>query len=138
MGELPHGYPFRFVDIVLREKDPAFTSGTVSVRVSANARAAMGDSWASPLLLAEALAQSALLLEGGDSEIGRSGFLAGIDDFSAVRSPRAGESLRVEVRLAGRFGAIVRFEGEVFSEGERIARGAIIVRRGERSAGSSV
>jgi 3-hydroxymyristoyl/3-hydroxydecanoyl-(acyl carrier protein) dehydratase len=132
LGELPHGYPFRFTDVVLREKDPEFTSGTVLARVSANARAAMGEAWGTPLLLAEALAQSALLLEGGDSEIGRSGFLAGIEDFSALRPPRAGESLRVEMRLAGRFGAVVRFEGEVFSESEKIARGAIIVRRGER------
>ena len=34
-----------------------------------------------PLLLAEAIAQSALLLEGGDPEAGRTGFLAGLDGF---------------------------------------------------------
>ena len=131
MTTLPHGYPFRFVDVVLREKDEEFTSGTVSAQVSANGRAAMGDSWRSPLLLAEAMAQSALLLEGGDVDIGRRGFLAGIENFEAQRPPRAGETLRVDVRLAGRFGAMVKFESEVHSGEVRIARGAIIVRRGE-------
>jgi len=93
----------------------------------------MGEGWASPLLLVEALAQSALLLEGGDADIGRRGFLAGIEGFEAERAPRAGETLRIEVRLAGRFGAIVRFEGEVYGDRARLARGAIIVRRGEGS-----
>lgn len=132
-ARLPHGYPFRFVDVVLRERDAAFTSGTVSARVTSNGRAAMGEGWASPLLLVEALAQSALLLEGGDADIGRRGFLAGIEGFEAERAPRAGETLRIEVRLAGRFGAIVRFEGEVYGDRARLARGAIIVRRGEGS-----
>lgn len=135
MSRLPHGYPFRFVDVVLREKDPASRSGTVTARVSANGRGAMGESWATPLLLAEALAQSALLLEGGDAEIGRRGFLAGIEGFEAKRAPRAGETLRVEVRLAGRFGAIARFEGEIHADEAPIARGAIIVRRGEGPPG---
>lgn len=131
MTTLPHGYPFRFVDVVLREKDAEFTAGTTAALVSANGRAAMGEQWGSPLLLAEAMAQSALLLEGGDADIGRRGFLAGIEGFEVQRAPRAGETLRVDVRLAARFGAMVRFEGEVRSGEALIARGAIIVRRGE-------
>ena len=91
----------------------------------------MGEAWRSPLLLAEAMAQSALLLEGGDVDIGRRGFLAGIENFEAQRPPRAGETLRVDVRLAARFGAMVRFESEVHAGEVRIARGSIIVRRGE-------
>jgi 3-hydroxymyristoyl/3-hydroxydecanoyl-(acyl carrier protein) dehydratase len=128
---LPHGYPFRFVDAVVREKDAEFTLGEANARISANGRAAMGEAWRSPLLLAEAMAQSALLLEGGGADIGRRGFLAGIEGFEAQRAPRAGETLRVGVRLAARFGAMVRFEGEVHSGDALIARGAIIVRRGE-------
>jgi 3-hydroxymyristoyl/3-hydroxydecanoyl-(acyl carrier protein) dehydratase len=130
-GDLPHAYPFRLVDAILNEKNADFTSGSVRVRVSANSRSAMGEVWQSPLLLAEAMAQSALLLEGGDPEIGRRGFLAGIDGFEATRPPRAGETLTVEVRLTAKFGAIVRFEGEVTADGERIARGGILVRRGD-------
>ena len=65
---LPQGYPFRFVDTVSEPADAAFSGGEVRVRVSANGRGAMGEMWRSPLLLAEAIAQAALLLEGGDPE----------------------------------------------------------------------
>lgn len=128
---LPHVYPFRFVDTVLRERNADFSEGTLRVRISANGRAAMGEAWTSPLLLAEVIAQAALLLEGGDPEIGRRGFLAGIEGFEAKRAPRAGETLEVDVRLAARFGAIVKFEGEVRSSEGLIARGGILVRKGE-------
>jgi 3-hydroxymyristoyl/3-hydroxydecanoyl-(acyl carrier protein) dehydratase len=126
---LPHTYPFRFVDIVSEAAPADFSGGRVRVRVSANARAAMGEAWQSPLLLAEAVAQSALLLEGGDAESARRGFLAGLEAFEFARSPRAGETLEVRVRLAARFGAVARFEGEVLAEGDAIAKGAVLVRK---------
>ncbi len=131
---LPHVYPFRFVDRVIEERDAAFARGRVGLTVSAGQRAAAGVEWGTPLLLAEAIAQSALLLEGGDPEIGRSGFLAGLDNFSASRAPRAGEKLAVDIRLTARFGPLVKFEGVVSSEGEEIARGEILVRQGKERA----
>jgi 3-hydroxymyristoyl/3-hydroxydecanoyl-(acyl carrier protein) dehydratase len=127
---LPHSYPFRFVDTIVSAAGPDFDRGEVSARVTAGARAAMGVAWASPALLAEAIAQAALLLTGGDPEAGRRGFLAGIEDFEILRLPQAGESLTVRVRLAARFGAVVKFEGEVRAGTERIAGGAILVREG--------
>ena len=127
----PHAYPFRFVDRISEARDARFSMGRVRVRVTANARGAMGATWGSPLLLAEAIAQAALLLEGGDAELGRRGFLAGIQEMSFERAPRAGETLEVEVRLSDRFGAIVRFEGRVFSGEEVLARGRVLVRKGE-------
>jgi 3-hydroxyacyl-[acyl-carrier-protein] dehydratase len=130
-ASLPHGYPFRFVDTVVREKNADFSEGTVRLRVAANARGAMGESWRSPLLLAEAIAQAALLLEGGDADLGRGGFLAGLDGLEMARAPFAGETLSVDVRLAARFGAIVKFEGLVRSGDETLARGAVLVRRGD-------
>lgn len=132
-AELPHAYPFRFVETVREPRNEDFSRGAVRVAVSANARAAAGEAWSSPLLLAEAIAQSALLLEGGDPEVGRTGFLAGIDGFQASRAPRAGETLEVRVRLAARFGAIVKFDGEVFCGAESLARGSVLVRRGTPS-----
>lgn len=131
-SDLPHAYPFRFVDTVLRPTGADFTDGRVSTRISAGARAAMSGKWSSPALLAEAVAQAALLLEGGEPEIGRRGFLAGIEDFEIRRIPEAGESLTIDVRLSARFGAVVKFEGEVCSGSETVARGAILVRRGSR------
>jgi 3-hydroxymyristoyl/3-hydroxydecanoyl-(acyl carrier protein) dehydratase len=128
--ELPHAYPFRFVDTVLEPRDENFSRGTVRVAVSANGRAAAGEAWQSTLLLAEAIAQAALLLEGGDPEVGRTGFLAGIDGFQAERAPRAGETLEVRVRLSARFGAIVKFDGEVLCGSETLARGSVLVKKG--------
>ena len=128
---LPHAYPFRFVDAVATERNADFSQGSVTIRVSAGARAAMGERWMSPLLLAEAIAQAALLLEGGDADLGRRGFLAGIEGLELFRSPVAGETLSVDVRLTARFGAMVRFDGEVRSAGETVARGAVLVRKGE-------
>ena len=128
---LPHSYPFRFVDTVSQEANADFSQGRVRVRVTANARAAMGESWNSPLLLAEVVAQAALLLQGGDPELARRGFLAGINDFEMERAPRAGETLEVDVKLVARFGAVLRFDGVVRSEGETVARGSVLVRQGE-------
>lgn len=130
VSDLPHVYPFRFVDTVLRPPGPDFSGGSVCVRISVGARAAMGGAWASPALLAEAIAQAALMLEGGDPEAGRRGFLAGIEGFEIRRTPEAGETLTVDVKLSARYGAIVKFEGEVRSGSDSIARGAILVRRG--------
>jgi 3-hydroxymyristoyl/3-hydroxydecanoyl-(acyl carrier protein) dehydratase len=134
---LAHGYPFRFVDVVLEERNADFSRGRVRVCVTSNARAVMGEQWASPLLLAEAIAQAALLLEGGDPEAGRRGFLAGIEGFEARRAPRAGETLSVDVSLSARFGPLVRFDGRVTSAGEEIAHGGILVRKGEGTPGSA-
>jgi 3-hydroxymyristoyl/3-hydroxydecanoyl-(acyl carrier protein) dehydratase len=128
--KLPHSYPFRFVETVLEPRNSEFSRGAVRVAVSANARSAAGEQWQSPFLLVEAIAQSALLLEGGDPEVGRTGFLAGIEAFEASRAPRAGETLDVRVRLAARFGAIVKFDGEVFCGSEPVAKGSVLVRRG--------
>ncbi len=133
---LPHAYPFRFVDTVTEARDAAFTTGRARARVSANGRAAMGESWGSPLLYAEAIAQAALLLEGGDPGRARSGFLAGIENFSAERPPRAGETLEISVRLAAKFGAVVRFDGEVHSDAGVLARGSVLVRQGAEPAGA--
>jgi 3-hydroxyacyl-[acyl-carrier-protein] dehydratase len=132
--ELPHAYPFRFVETVLEPRDAQFSRGTVGIAVSANGRAAAGEAWQSPLLLAEAIAQSALLLEGGDPDIGRTGFLAGLDGFRVERLPRAGETLEVRVRLSARFGAVVKFDGEVVSGSETLARGSVLVRKGAPAA----
>ena len=129
-AELPHAYPFRFVDVVAEPRDEAFTHGRVTARVSASGRAAMGEEWGSPILFAEAIAQAALLLRGGDPARARSGFLAGLEGFSAERAPRAGETLEIDVRLAARFGATLRFDGDVRSGAETLARGSVLVREG--------
>ena len=131
----PHAYPFRFVDTVLRPANAGFAGGVARIRISANARAAMGAGWESPLLYAEAIAQAALLLEGGDADTGRRGFLAGVSDFESARLPLAGETLDVDVRLAGQFGPVFRFDGRVMSGEETLAQGSVLVRKGDKGEG---
>ena len=129
-AELPHAYPFRFADAVAAEADAAFAGGRVRIRISANSRAAMGETWGSPLLCVEAIAQAALLLQGGTAADGRRGFLAGIQDFRVHRVPEAGETLEVEIRLAGRFGPVARFDGRISAAVEEVAAGSVLVRQG--------
>jgi 3-hydroxymyristoyl/3-hydroxydecanoyl-(acyl carrier protein) dehydratase len=134
IAELPHRYPFRFVDTVVEERDETFSRGRVSMTISAGQRACSGESWRMPFLLAEAIAQSALLLEGGDPEIGRTGFLAGIDRFAMDRLPEPGERISVDIALVARYGAVVKFTGSIAGEPGPVARGDILVRRGEGRA----
>ena len=121
---LPHEYPFRLADRVVEQG--ARGEGTVSARVSA------GSFWgrAYPAaLLGELIAQSALLLSGGDAELGRRGFLAGFSGLSVSRAPEPGDSLLVDVRVVARFGAVTRFAGAVRTDGgEEIAQGEVTVR----------
>ncbi len=135
----PHAYPFRFVDRVSQAADAEFSGGQVRIRVTANARVSMGEGWQSPLLFPEAIAQAALLLEGGSgsAEAKRHGYLAGIQELSIERAPFAGETLEVSVRLARRWGPLHRFDGEVRSGAEVLARGSVLVHKGQAPAGAA-
>ena len=70
VAEFPHAYPFRFVDRVSERTTvsgghtvppdppgPGF-GGRVRIRVTGNARVAMGEEWRSVLLYPEAIAQA--------------------------------------------------------------------------------
>ena len=125
---LPHGYPFRFADRTVERTGPA--SGRVRAVVSANARG-VAHGGLNSSLLSELMAQAALLLEGGDPEIGRSGFLAGFSEVSVVRVPEAGDVLTVDIALAGRLGPFAKFTATIADgDGTRVASGSFSVRKG--------
>lgn len=128
---LPHGYPFRFADRTVERTGPG--SGSVRAVLSAGGRVAS----AGPLSAAyagELMAQAALLLSETDADLGRSGFLAGLADVVVVRPPESGDALTVRVSVAGRMGAVVKFDASVHDgEGAVVARGAVTVREGRRS-----
>ncbi|KAA0255681.1 hypothetical protein FBQ97_13715 [Acidobacteria bacterium ACD] len=129
---LPHLYPFRFVDRTAERTGEG--SGRVLAAVTAGGRL-LGPPAASPAVLGELIAQAALLLQGGDPELGRSGFLAGLSGIEVSRLPEAGDLLTVEVVLAGRLGPVVRFDGRVLDQGGgEVARGSVTVRQGTREA----
>jgi 3-hydroxymyristoyl/3-hydroxydecanoyl-(acyl carrier protein) dehydratase len=125
---LPHAFPFRFADGVVERTGPA--EGRVRATVTTNAAAVRATGFPAAAL-AELVAQSALLLQGGDAALGRKGFLAGISDFSVERLPVPGDVLTVDVAIAGRLGDTVKLEGVVTDgEGRAVARGAVIVKQG--------
>ncbi len=127
--DLPHVYPFRFVERTVEKRGPA--EGRVRALVTKNGRWTDPDGLLPPLTLVEVVAQAALLLEGGDPGIGRSGFLAGVSDFTFDRTPDSGDLLSVDVRIVGVLGPIVRFEGTVTdAQGRRVCTGAVTVRKG--------
>jgi len=125
---LPHAFPFRFADGVVERTGPA--QGRVRATVTADAAAVRATGFPAAAL-AELVAQSALLLAGGDAALSRKGFLAGLSDFSVERLPEPGDVLLVDVTLAGRLGDAVKFEGVVTDgDGGAVARGAVTVKQG--------
>ena len=83
------------------------------------------------VLILEAMAQSVSLLDllSRDAGMPPAKYL-GSANAKFLTPVVPGDSLEIEVRLAARFGAIVRFEGVVRCGGERIASGAVLVREG--------
>lgn len=127
--DLPHAYPFRFVERTVEKRGPA--EGRVRALVAVDGRRTEAGEALPPLTLVEVVAQAALLLEGGDPGIGRSGFLAGVSDFAFDRDAVSGDVLDVDVRVAGVLGPIVRFEGTVTDDaGRRVCSGAVTVKKG--------
>ncbi len=125
---LPHAFPFRFADAVLERTGPAV--GRVRASLTSNTEALRGAGFPAAIL-AELVAQSALLLQGGDAALGKKGFLAGISDFVVARLPAAGDVLTIDVAIAGRLGDTVKFDGVVTdAEGGAVARGSVTVKHG--------
>ena len=125
---LPHAFPFRFADGVLLRTGPA--EGRVRACVTANAEAVRATGFPAALLT-EFVAQSALLLQGGDADLGRKGFLAGVSDFSVERLPAAGDVLTIDIAIAGRMGDTVKFDGIIRdADGGAVARASVTVKQG--------
>jgi 3-hydroxyacyl-[acyl-carrier-protein] dehydratase len=126
---IPHRPPFRFVDTLVRAEaaegelllelatdDPRLTAGRLQ-----------------PLLLVEALAQSAaayhgaaLARDGGGVE---RGFLVQIDKALLRRAARGGESVRLAIRRTFTMGPMVRFEARARVGDETLAEAEITVAR---------
>ncbi len=125
---LPHVFPFRFADAIAASAGRA--EGRVRAAVTAGASASRGGPLAATLY-GELIAQAALLLEGGDADLGRRGFLAGISDLVVTRAAVPGDVLDVDVVIAGRFGDSVKFDGKVSDDsGAEVARGSVVVWQG--------
>lgn len=129
LAPLPHVFPFRFVDTVA---EPLSSDGVGAVRavVTSNARAQQGLPLLSLPVAVEMMAQSALLLQGGDPEVGRRGFLAGVDRARIRGAIRPGDELVVRIRIAARFGPLVRFSARMMRGPKVVAQAEISVKTG--------
>ena len=126
---LPHAWPFRFAERTLERTGAG--AGRVRAVVSAGGRGASAGIVPGGLV-GELMAQAALLVSGTDPDLGRSGFLAGFSDVSVERPPVPGDTLTIDVVVAGRMGPAVKFDASVRDAGgARVARGSFTVRRGE-------
>ena len=125
--------PIRFASSTpfSRSATPTSPRGRVRVGVTGNGRPRWGSAGAARCSSPRRSRSRRSCSRAGTPTSGRRGFLAGIEGFQVRRPPLAGELLCVDVRLSARFGSIVRFDGEVTSGGEEIARGGILVRKGE-------
>ncbi|MGE5345088.1 MAG: hypothetical protein ACM3JH_03955 [Acidithiobacillales bacterium] len=127
MESLPHRYPFRFVDRTVERTGAG--CGRVAAVLSAGSWGACGG----PLpagLVAELMAQAALLLSGAGPEPALGAVLAGLSGVVVERAPEPGDALTVRVVVAGRMGSVVKFDAAAFgADGTRIAAGSITVRQ---------
>jgi hypothetical protein len=105
--ELPHGFPFRWLDRIGPD--------SVRVELSGNSFWLRGEGALPPPFCAEIVAQAAAALLGEPDGAPRRRWLAGIDLLEVVRPLRAGERLEVRVRPEARFGGIVKVAGEIFA-----------------------
>ena len=125
---LPHVYPFRFVDRTVERAGAG--GGRVAAVLTAGGRGASGG----PLsvgLVAELMAQAALLLSRAGPEPVSSGILAGLSGVAVERAPQPGDALTVRVAPSRRMGPVVKFEAEVLdADGGRIAAGSFTIRQG--------
>lgn len=131
LGQLPHRFPFLFVDRVL-EREPG-------VRVVAEKLVSMGEPYLQghmpgrPLvpgvLMIEMLAQAAAFLDEedrGDVPV----FLAQVVDARFKAPAYPGDRLRLEVHTDAAFGGLQRIEGSVVCEGRVLCTAKLLLKKG--------
>jgi 3-hydroxyacyl-[acyl-carrier-protein] dehydratase len=121
LARLPHGPEFRFLDRLV-SLDPGKSGvGEYTVRIDAPFLRGHfpGDPLMPGVLLVEAAAQLAGVVAQSDPAIPplASLKLAALRSVKILGTARPGETLRVEVVIAGRLGNLIQAEGQVFVAG---------------------
>jgi 3-hydroxymyristoyl/3-hydroxydecanoyl-(acyl carrier protein) dehydratase len=117
---LPHRYPFRFVDRV--------ADGRAVVRLSAGSTWSRGSGGSPVFWLVEAVAQSAAALMAppvGDAPDSTEAplVLVAVEQARFSTDPADGESLEIRIQLRGRWGRLIRVHGDL--RGDRGASGEV-------------
>jgi len=127
-GLIPHRLPMRLVDRLL-EIDGK--SGVVEARVSAESPLVDAAGALDDVALIELIAQSYACLKGYldrvEGKQPRQGFLVGIKKLTRLASTRAGDRLRIEIETLAELDVFAVAEGQVWCDGQLVARGEIKV-----------
>ena len=127
MPDLPHAYPFRFVEPPEEGSDPVLAPS------AGDALPWKGDPQGPyPLSLAvEAMAQAALAAVPQDREDESPGtvFLAGIENARLLEEIHPGDRLEATADLQGRFGPAIKVSCRLSREGTPVAEAVLLLAR---------
>lgn len=127
---LPHRLPFRFVDSIKQVDE---TSGEFSLLLEQSDKRLI-DGVISPLLLVEALAQSAAAFHGIAKERAgakepESGMLVQIDSAQFLKAASSGFEIGLRIERTHELGALVRFKGAATQQDEVLVEAVFTVAR---------
>jgi len=123
---MPHRPPMRLVDRLVEYADK---TGVVEAEVAADGLLVDGEGRLDEIALAELMAQAYAVIKGYaarlDSLPVRKGFLVGIRKMQFERPVRAGDRLRIVIRMTAEVEEFALAEGEIRHGAERVAHGAL-------------
>ncbi len=123
---MPHRPPMRLVDRLVEYADK---TGVVEAEVPADGLLVDGEGLLDEIALAELMAQAYAVVKGYDARLdslpARKGFLVGIRKMLFERPVRAGDRLRIVIRMMAEVEDFTVAEGEVWRDAERIAHGSL-------------
>ena len=124
MPDLPHAYPFRFVEPTGADRAPTFApSAGDALPWRGHPRAPY------PLSLAiEAMAQAALTAVPAEEPAGRV-FLAGIENARLLTEIHPGDRLEATADLLSRYGPAIKVSCRLTREGTKVAEATLLLAR---------
>jgi len=123
---MPHRPPMRLVDRLVEYVDK---TGVVEAEVAADGLLVGGEGRLDEIALAELMAQAYAVIKGYAARLDglpvRKGFLVGIRKMQFERPVRAGDRLRIVIRMTAEVEEFALAEGEIRRGAERVAHGAL-------------
>jgi predicted hotdog family 3-hydroxylacyl-ACP dehydratase len=105
------------------------SGGSASARLPADSLLASADGSIDEAAFAELIAQGYAAVKGYDDRVKgrppRKGYLVGIRRLRVLKAARAGETLRIDVSVAGSFTEFAVVDGTVSRDGELLAEGSL-------------
>jgi 3-hydroxyacyl-[acyl-carrier-protein] dehydratase len=126
---IPHRAPMRFIDALVECTE---TTAVATACFGADSFA-VENGFVLETALVECVAQTVAAALGWraknssqtDFSIATKGMLVAVSNFKIHTRPRAGKTLRIEIRELKRLGLMLRVTAEIFCDGEKIAGGEL-------------